>query len=177
MLKTIKRTAALATVGVCAAVTLAAGAPTASASTGNWTFEGGSGPVTLQHGVNAVAPGYGLTCQTVDGCTLKAGTQIVFQTANGATLLPPSVGTWQLGTPSAVANCNVTSPSTIQCIFTTDVSVPYNGLISTNSSAVMIVPTNLPPGTVVGRQTWFDPGGMWANNPAENNQTFYVGAI
>jgi len=167
MLASLKRAAAaVATVGLCAAGGVLAGASTASASTGDWGWPQRS--TTIAHGTTNLTT-FGMQCLTSAGCTAQAGMTLTFTPQAGATIADPHNAVFPFyasDTFTQVGAC-MNDFFGIQCTLSSPVSLPYGSELvgdATGSDMSLVVPDYLPAGATVGEFTWFDPNGMSGTN-------------
>lgn len=158
----LKRGIALAVVSLCAAAGVLASAATASASTGNWGWPQRSTPV--DHGTTAFTT-FGMQCLTNADCTAETGTTLTFSAQAGAWISDPSHAIFPFirsDTGVQVGTC-ATDQFGLQCTLSVSVTLAYQDQlvgIASGSGVALHVPAYLPPGTVVGQWTWYDPNGM-----------------
>jgi hypothetical protein len=158
----LKRSIVLAVVSLCAAAGVLWSAATASASTGNWGWPERSSTVT--HGTNPFTT-FGMQCLTGVGCTAEPGTTLTFSPQAGARIADPAGAIFPFvrsDTGVQVGTC-ATDSFGLQCTLNVPVSLAYSDELigdATGSGVTLDVPAYLPPGTVVGEWTWYDPNGM-----------------
>lgn len=167
MFASLKRAAAsVATIGLCAAGGVLAGASSASASTGDWGWP--QRATTISHGTTDLTT-FGMQCLTSAGCTAQAGTTLTFTPQAGATVDDPDSAVFPFYTSDTftrVGTC-VNDSFGIQCTLASPVSLAYGAELvgdATGSGMSLVVPDYLPAGATVGEFTWFDPNGMSGTN-------------
>lgn len=157
-----KRSLVLAVASLCAAAGVLASAATASASTGNWGWPQRS--TTIPHGATPFTT-FGMQCLTGAGCSAEPGTTLTFSPQAGTTIANPGNAIFPFvrsDTGARVGTC-ATDLFGLQCTLSASVILTYGQQlvgIATNSGVTLDVPAYLPPGTVVGEWTWYDPTGM-----------------
>ncbi|HEV2345041.1 MAG TPA: hypothetical protein VGS97_13170 [Actinocrinis sp.] len=158
----LKRSIALAVVSLCAAAGVLASAATASASTGNWGWPERS--TTVAHGTTAFTT-FGMECLTNADCTAETGTTLTFSPQAGTGIVDPNHAIFPFvrsDTGAVVGTC-AANLFGLQCTLNVSVTLAYQDEligVATGSGVALAVPAYLPPGTVVGEWTWYDPNGM-----------------
>jgi hypothetical protein len=175
----LKRAAALATLGLCAAGGVLASASAASASTGDWGWPQRS--ATIHHGTTELTA-FGMQCLSAAGCTALPGTTLTFTPRAGAAISDPDLAAFPFVTSDTytqVGTC-VNDVFGIQCTLSSPVSVAYGDELigdATGAGMSLVVPDYLQAGSDVGEFTWFDPNGMSGTNiPTETVSAVVDGA-